>query len=95
MMRRSRRPKLKESNYSPAGTYSCKDANVVIDGVDGQAVDDVLPNQVAGMELYKDAASAPLEYAGRANCGVIVIWLRPGPRWHGWRNLFNRGPTPE
>jgi len=43
----------------------------------------VLPNQIAGIELYKDASSAPLEYAGRANCGLIVIWLRPGPRWRG------------
>jgi hypothetical protein len=54
---------------------------VVIDGVDGQAVDDVLPVQIAGIELYKNAAAAPIDYAGRANCGLIVIWLRPGPRW--------------
>ncbi|MDF2773876.1 MAG: hypothetical protein K0S86_3373, partial [Geminicoccaceae bacterium] len=77
-----------DTDYDPPGTHSCKDANVVIDGVDGQAVDDVLPNQIAGIELYKDAAAAPLEYAGRANCGVIVIWLRPGPRWQGWRALL-------
>ena len=88
MMGRGRRVKMMETDYDPPGTHSCKDANVVIDGVDGQAVDDVLPNQIAGMELYKDAAAAPLEYAGRANCGVIVIWLRPGPRWQGWRALL-------
>ncbi|MDF2775427.1 MAG: TonB-dependent receptor plug [Geminicoccaceae bacterium] len=89
MMGRGRRVKMMETDYDPPGTHSCKDANVVIDGVDGQAVDDVLPNQIAGIELYKDAAAAPLEYAGRANCGLIVIWLRPGPRWQGWRSLFN------
>ena len=88
MMGRGRRVKMMETDYDPPGTHSCKDANVVIDGVDGQAVDDVLPNQIAGIELYKDAAAAPLEYAGRANCGVIVIWLRPGPRWQGWRALL-------
>jgi hypothetical protein len=47
-------------------------------------------DQIAGIELYKNAASAPLEYAGRADCGLIVIWLRPGPRWHGWRGLFSK-----
>jgi hypothetical protein len=88
MMGRGRRVRMMETDYDPPGTHSCKDANVVIDGVDGQAVDDVMPNQIAGIELYKDAAAAPLEYAGRANCGLIVIWLRPGPRWHGWKNLF-------
>ena len=94
MMGRGRRVKMKETDYDPPGTHSCKDANVIIDGVDGQAVDDVLPNQVAGIELYKDAAAAPPEYAGRANCGVIVIWLRPGPRWQGWRAVFGGAPTP-
>ena len=92
MLGRGRRVKMMETDYDPPGTHSCKDANVVIDGVDGQAVDDVQPNQIAGIELYKDAAAAPLEYAGRANCGLIVIWLRPGPRWHGWKALF-RDPT--
>ena len=93
MMGRNRRVKMMETDYDPPGTHSCQEANVVIDGVDGQAVDDVLPNQIAGIELYKNAAAAPLEYAGRADCGLIVIWLRPGPRWHGWRALFSRTPT--
>lgn len=93
MMGRGRRVKMMETNFDPPGTHSCKEANVVIDGVDNQAVDDVQPNQIAGIELYKNAASAPLEYAGRADCGLIVIWLRPGPRWHGWRALFSRTPT--
>ena len=95
LMGRTPLVKMKDTDYDPPGTHSCKGANVIIDGVDGLEIDDVLPNQIAGIELYKDAASAPLQYAGRANCGVIVIWLRPGPRWHGWRNLFNRAPTPE
>lgn len=83
MMGRGRRVKMMETDYDPPGTHSCKDANVVIDGVDGQAVDDVLPVQIAGIELYKDAAAAPIDYAGRADCGLIVIWLRPGPKWRG------------
>ena len=89
LMGRTPLVKMKDTDFDPPGTHSCKGANVVIDGVDGMEVDDVQPNQIAGIELYKDAASAPLQYAGRANCGLIVIWLRPGPRWHGWKNLFN------
>lgn len=93
MMGRGRHVKMMETDYDPPGTHSCKEANVVIDGVDGQTVDDVLPNQIEGIELYKNAAAAPLEYAGRADCGLIVIWLRPGPKWHGWRALFGKSPT--
>ncbi len=81
MMGRGRRVQMRETDNDPPGTHPCHEANVVIDGVDGQAVDDVLPVQIAGIELYKNAASAPIEYSGRANCGLIVIWLRPGPRW--------------
>jgi hypothetical protein len=84
MMGRGRLVKMKETDFDPPGTHACKRANVVIDGVDELEVDDVLPNQIAGIELYKDAASAPMEYAGRANCGLVVIWLRPGPRRRGW-----------
>jgi hypothetical protein len=89
MMGRGRLVKLIETDHGPPGTNSCKGANVVIDGVDGLEVDDVLPNQIAGIELYKDASSAPLEYAGRANCGLIVIWLRPGPRHGRWGTSSN------
>jgi hypothetical protein len=84
MMGRGRLVKMKETDFDPPGSHPCSRANVVIDGVDELEVNDVQPIQIAGMELYKDAASAPLEYAGRANCGLIVIWLRPGPRRHGW-----------
>lgn len=94
MMGRGRRVRMQETDYDPPGTHSCKEANVVIDGVDGQSVDDVQPIQIAGIELYKNAAAAPVEYAGRADCGLIVIWLRPGPRWHGWRALFSSKTAP-
>ena len=93
MMGRGRLVKMKETAFDPPGTHSCKAANVVIDGVEGLEVDDVLPNQIAGIELYKNAASAPLQYAGRANCGLIVIWLRPGPRWQGWKALLGGDPA--
>lgn len=93
MMGRGRRVQMKETDYDPPGTHPCREANVVIDGVDGQAVDDVLPVQIAGIELYKNAAAAPIEYAGRANCGLIVIWLRPGPRWRREKTPAGNAPA--
>lgn len=83
-MARGRYAKNMAVQPGPPGTVRCRTANVVIDGTEGWDVNDVSPNQIAGIELYKDAASAPLKYAGRADCGVIVIWLRPGPRRRGW-----------
>ena len=74
-MGRGRYVKKMAVQPGPPGTVPCRSANVVIDGTEGWDVNDVAPNQIAGIELYKDAASAPLKYAGRADCGVIVIWL--------------------
>jgi hypothetical protein len=84
-MARGRYQKNMGVQLGEPGSVRCRTANVVIDGTElGWDVNDVVPNQIAGIELYKDAASAPLKYAGRAECGVIVIWLRPGPRRRGW-----------
>jgi Carboxypeptidase regulatory-like domain len=82
---RGRYEKMTAVQPGASDTERCRGANVVIDGTEiGWDVNDVVPNQIAGIELYKDAASAPLKYAGKANCGLIVIWLRPGPRRRGW-----------
>jgi hypothetical protein len=84
-MGRGRYVKMMAVQPGPPGSVPCRGANVVIDGTEfGWDVNDVAPNQIAGIELYKDAASAPLKYAGRADCGLIVIWLRPGPKRRGW-----------
>jgi hypothetical protein len=83
-MGRGRYVKMMAVQPGAPGTVPCRGANVVIDGTEGWDVNDVVPNQIAGIELYKDRASAPLKYADRADCGVIVIWLRPGPRRRGW-----------
>ena len=84
-MARGRYEKNMAVQLGEPGSVRCRTANVIIDGTEfGWDVNDVAPNQIAGIELYKDAASAPLKYAGRAECGVIVIWLRPGPKRRGW-----------
>jgi hypothetical protein len=85
MQGRGRYAKMMAVQPGPPGTVPCRGANVVIDGTElGWDVNDVVPNQIAGIELYKDAATAPLKYAGKADCGLIVIWLRPGPKRRGW-----------
>jgi len=78
-----------------APSMKCKKANVVIDGIDGLSVDDVEPKAIAGIEAYSDPTTAPARYAGNAECGVIVIWLRTvddrarpemknGLQWNGY-----------
>lgn len=39
--------------------------------------DEVMPNDVEGMEIYRGSATIPPEYnKGTARCGVILIWTR-------------------
>lgn len=39
--------------------------------------DEVLPDDVEGLEIYRGAATVPAVFnKGTANCGVIVIWTR-------------------
>ncbi len=64
------------------GRGNCAPA-VVLDGMpvaDGDREIDTLvsPQQVAGIEVYLDAGSAPIQYGGaRANgCGVVLFWTK-------------------
>lgn len=59
--------------------------SVYLDGVlvhiagDGPAMLNqlVVPDQIAGMEVYQGGASMPLEYGGtNASCGAVVLWTR-------------------
>lgn len=62
------------STSARAGRPNCREANVVIDGVDQAQVNTVSPNEIAAMEVYAEAASAPGQY--RAECGLILIWTK-------------------
>jgi hypothetical protein len=57
----------------------CQEANVVINDAEGQSINHVSPSQIAGIEAYADEAFVPARFEGRAQCGVIVIWLRKDP----------------
>ena len=37
----------------------------------------VFPNEIAGLEVYRDASSLPAEFFGsRPQCGAVVIWTK-------------------
>jgi hypothetical protein len=50
--------------------------NVVVDGLEGNSLNAIHPNQIGGMEIYVDAARAPAKYVAKAECGLVVIWTK-------------------
>jgi len=72
------------SNLALANQHECTSASVIIQGRDGRRINDVTPGQIAGIEAYADGEFVPGRFAGQADCGVVVIWLRkttrPSPR---------------
>jgi hypothetical protein len=52
-----------------------------VDPVDAyEAVNFVIPSELAGIEVYAGAATVPPEFSGStAACGVIVMWTQRGP----------------
>jgi hypothetical protein len=59
--------------------------SVWVDGVlvrlMGSTIDDLVsPLDLEGMEVYRSAAEAPVEYGGlKGGCAVILLWTRHGP----------------
>jgi hypothetical protein len=72
------------SNMALANGHDCTSASVIIQGRDARRINDVSPNQIGGIEAYADGEFVPGRFAGQADCGVVVIWLRkstrPSPR---------------
>jgi hypothetical protein len=64
------------SNEALAAQPSCKSARIVAEGTDGFAINDIPPNQVGAIEAYSNSQFVPERYAGKAECGLIVIWMR-------------------
>jgi hypothetical protein len=62
------------SRLAKAQHPTCRESNVVIDGIPRAGMNYLPPSQVAGMEIYRDGATAPGPYRGE--CGLIVIWTR-------------------
>ncbi|HKP16344.1 MAG TPA: carboxypeptidase-like regulatory domain-containing protein [Gemmatimonadaceae bacterium] len=68
------------SNSALARHPQCRSATVVVDGLEGATLNSVAPSQIAGIEAYADETFVPARFAGRSECGVIVIWLRKAPK---------------
>jgi hypothetical protein len=64
------------SNEALVTQPSCKSAKVIAEGVDGFAINDIPPGQVGAIEAYSNSQFVPERYAGRAECGLVVIWMR-------------------
>jgi hypothetical protein len=64
------------SNMALGKNVSCSSASVIVQGGEGRGINDVKPGQIAGIEAYADPAFVPGRFAGQADCGVVVIWLR-------------------
>lgn len=45
----------------------------------GFGINDVAPGQIGGIEAYANSTFVPPRYAGRGDCGLVVIWLRKTP----------------
>lgn len=59
------------------GTINNAEPLVVIDGVPAAGINDVNPNDIASMEILKDASSSAI-YGTRAANGVIIITTKKG-----------------
>src|SRR5215204_1717706 len=64
------------SNSALARHPECRNATVVVNGLEGGTLNSVAPSQIAGIEAYADETFVPARFEGRSQCGVIVIWLR-------------------
>jgi hypothetical protein len=49
--------------------------DIILDGVKSSVpLDDIPPGWIAGMEVYKGIAFAPMEYGRVSPCGTVIIW---------------------
>ncbi len=64
------------SNEALAKQPGCRSAKIVAEGTDGFAINDIPPSQVGAIEAYANSQFVPERFAGRAECGLVVIWMR-------------------
>lgn len=68
------------ANSALARHPECRSATIVVNGLEGATLNSVAPSQIAGIEAYADETFVPARFVGRAQCGVIVMWLRNAPK---------------
>ena len=69
-------PNAKVISSRGAGSNFCSSANVVIDGMPNQSINDVNPFMVGSVEAYREGEPTPPEYFDHKGCGMIVIWTK-------------------
>jgi len=73
------------------GSLGACQAHVFINGAEvsqgpTSTVDDLLiPEWLAGVEVYPTAASTPVEYRRPSGCGAVLFWTREPERGGTWR----------
>lgn len=70
------------------GTINAADPLVVIDGVPAGGLNDVNPNDIASIEILKDASSSAI-YGTRAANGVVLITTKKGNYGEPLKTTFN------
>jgi hypothetical protein len=69
-------PNAKVVSSRGVGSNFCSSANVVIDGMPNQSINDVNPFMVGSVEAYREGEPTPPEYFDHKGCGMIVIWTK-------------------
>jgi hypothetical protein len=69
-------PNAKVISSRGVGSNFCSSANVVIDGIPNQSINDVIPFMVGSVEAYREGEPTPPEYFDHKGCGMIVIWTK-------------------
>ncbi len=78
------------------GTINNSDPLIVIDGVPSGGLNDVNPNDIASMEILKDASASAI-YGSRAANGVVLITTKKGNFGEGLKtnaNLYTGSDKP-
>lgn len=69
-------PNAKVVSSRGVGSNFCSSANIVIDGVPNQSINDVNPFMVGSVEAYREGEPTPPEFFDHKGCGMIVIWTK-------------------
>ena len=69
-------PNAKVVSSRGVGSNFCPSANIVIDGMPNQSINDVNPFMVGSVEAYREGEPTPPEYFDHKGCGMIVIWTK-------------------
>jgi len=70
------------------GTINASDPLVVIDGVPSGGLNDINPNDIASVEILKDASSSAI-YGTRAANGVVLVTTKKGSYGEQLKTNFN------